>query len=490
MGYHGAPKEGISAFVACSALIKVNWGIGMMAMPYYLHKAGVQAGVAFFIFTMGLTYLSIDRLLRCADELAQRHARTADAIASLLEDKAALDTPLEVQAALDKAAQKLTFSGVVGGALGPIGEAVCVACIALSCIGSCIAYLKFIGDNMSSFVGGSLWHWVLGATFPVTLLTWLDDVSFLAGSNILGIALAVGFAVVIVVNAASSLSASDFAHTRDQGPAINPSVMNLAVATGLAVFCNEGIVVLSPAVRNSMQRPETYRTVLASAMVVFTVCYMIVALCGYTLYQGRESELSLSLPHGSLRSSIAVVLYCCQLVPSFAVVYFMAVEASEDAYLRLWCGHVAGRDMASAPFRELRSRFVACRTTGVWVSGVVALLVPSFGDFLALSGAVANSLSIYILPHLCYLAVFSNREQPHVAAFDDTDEAPGPSVPPEVASPLFNHLLSPEEVENLSRQRSRASLPGWDFLLSSIIILFGVVTSVVGTYASVVGLLK
>ena len=44
------------------ALLKINWGIGMMAMAYYISLLGAPCGVGFFVFTMLITYLGVDRL--------------------------------------------------------------------------------------------------------------------------------------------------------------------------------------------------------------------------------------------------------------------------------------------------------------------------------------------------------------------------------------------------------------------------------------------
>ena len=37
---------------AALLLTKINWGIGMIAMPFYLHSAGLGAGVIFFLLSM------------------------------------------------------------------------------------------------------------------------------------------------------------------------------------------------------------------------------------------------------------------------------------------------------------------------------------------------------------------------------------------------------------------------------------------------------
>ena len=432
-------------FSAGASLFKVNWGIGMMAMPYYLYKAGIVAGLIFFVLTMGLTYLSITRLLRVADEISRRGTK-----------------------------KQLSFSGIVGEVLGPRGEAISAFCICLSCFGSCIAYLKFIGDNMSKFVGGSAWAWVLGSSVPVTALAWLDDLKWLDGSNALGLACAAIFVVIIFINASMDLSWEEFEAFLDEKPGINDSPTSLFVATGLAVFCNEGIVVLSPSVRNGMKCPEKISMVLALVMAVFTTFYMAIALTGYALYGDDASDLALALPRDSARSRIAVILYSCQLVPTFAIVYFMAVEASEDIYLRLHQGYAAGRDLSSEAYKDHRRAFVGVRSGGVFLCATIALAVPSFGDFLALSGASANSMTIYILPFVCYLRLFHFKEEGH--------------TPGTHKESLGMSLIESDTTYGVDHSWLPSPLSSCDVVASLLVVLFGIATMIVGTYSSALGL--
>ena len=77
-GYPERPKPPSSRFAAACSLVKVNWGIGMLAMPYFLQEAGLVAGLLFFFASMGLTYLSIERLLLCEaidEQLVQQQDR-------------------------------------------------------------------------------------------------------------------------------------------------------------------------------------------------------------------------------------------------------------------------------------------------------------------------------------------------------------------------------------------------------------------------------
>ncbi|CAJ1386287.1 unnamed protein product [Effrenium voratum] len=46
-----AQSKDLSVFGAAVVIAKANWGIGMIAMPFYLHSAGLGAGLLFFLLS-------------------------------------------------------------------------------------------------------------------------------------------------------------------------------------------------------------------------------------------------------------------------------------------------------------------------------------------------------------------------------------------------------------------------------------------------------
>ena len=104
----------------------------------------------------------------------------------------------------------------------------------------------------------------------------------------------------------------------------------MPLALSLAAFCNEGIVILSPSTRSSMRRPDQFLTVTGLSIVYFTICYMAVGFLGNVRYAGHvqgQLALNIDISHGSEHmqlNRIAIVLYCVQLIPTYAVVYFCA----------------------------------------------------------------------------------------------------------------------------------------------------------------------
>ena len=56
---------------------KVNWGIGMIAMPFYLHAAGLEAGLLFFVLSMLLAWDAANVMHHLAQRLQETPERQA-----------------------------------------------------------------------------------------------------------------------------------------------------------------------------------------------------------------------------------------------------------------------------------------------------------------------------------------------------------------------------------------------------------------------------
>eukprot|EP01047_Picozoa_sp_COSAG01_P042220 COSAG01_NODE_3673_length_5808_cov_15.591872_6_plen_319_part_00 len=253
---------GQSQLSAAFTLIKCNWGIGMMGMPYMLDQAGTIAGVIMFVASMALTQLSIDRLLEVDAELLRQHRLRKRSVAAAAIGSAAKRTSAPAAAGLtqplwatdDSDSADLDYAGIMQRSLGGIGEWLAIASIVVSAWGSCIAYLKFISDN-----GGSLcrlctdptctacsittWGWVLVAAGPLAALAILDDVRFLAPASVVGLGSAFAFACVVVAGAFSHLSGEDVAHFFHTEPHVKWQTLPLAMS--IAAFCNEVSAVAS-----------------------------------------------------------------------------------------------------------------------------------------------------------------------------------------------------------------------------------------------------
>lgn len=285
--------------------------------------------------------------------------------------------------------------------LGKLGEQGAVLSLIIANWGSTIAWLKYIGDNLAHFlpeagVPGKVFSMI--ATVVILPCALIDDVSFLDRIGLLGLVAAQSFAWLIIGH--GIVDSGSFPAYVTNEPAIRWS--SLPVAMGIAVFCNEGIVVMSPSVHAAMRKPQHYRRALLAMLVYFTVNYLAVAVAGDYLFSYRvggvvKSEFSLSFDVTPLYR-IAVCLYICQLLLSFPSMLFVVFASSEDALQNV---------LDYTMTRKVRR---ALRVVIIVAMGSFAVAVPQFGDFLALSGGLGNSLGIYMLPHLALLRAAKHGE--------------------------------------------------------------------------------
>jgi amino acid permease len=184
------------------------------------------------------------------------------------------------------------------------------------------------------------------------------------------------------------------------------SLSTLPIGIGIASFCNEGIVVMSPTIEEGMKWKRNYRSALICSVVSLTMIYLLFAISGYALYfkakDGIQGALSMNFEVTSLNRA-AVVLYAVQLVMTYALVYFVCYNEVETRYYS--SRHIL---IGSEEHKQQHKRFLVLRFLFMVLSGMIALLVPQFGDFLALLGSLGNSLSIYILPNMCYLKLHAD----------------------------------------------------------------------------------
>ena len=129
----------------------------------------------------------------------------------------------------------------------------------------------------------------------------------------------------------------------------------------------------------------------------FTLCYMAVGLAGVALFYGNIlGDMSLNFETHHPIYSAAAVLYSVQLVPTYAVVFFVAYESLEGKFSRA----IGGTRDLHLSRRPAKLVFFFNRCLWIAISGFLALQVPHFGDFLGLIGALGTSLAVYILPQV------------------------------------------------------------------------------------------
>lgn len=205
-----------------------------------------------------------------------------------------------------------------------------------------------------------------------------------------------------------------------------------ALFFGTAIFSFEGISVVLP-LENNAENPDDFPTILNVGMVLVTLLYISMGTLGYlTFGPAICGSVTLNLPEEALYASVKI-LYSSVIFVSFAVQFYVPITflwpPIENKYLQ-------GKSDKSIMIWDLCFRYVL-----VIFICALAIAIPDLGDIISLIGAMASSMLALILP------------------------------------PLIDQLI----LYNTTRGKYY-----WvQCMKNAVIVLFGVVGMVVGTYVSI-----
>jgi hypothetical protein len=195
-----------------------------------------------------------------------------------------------------------TYGDLGERCFGRIGRHFTEATIILSQTGGTVAYLVFIGQNVSSVFAAEDGHGpltpatvVLALLLPVqAALSLVRSLSSLGQFSILADACTV-LAVATVVKQDLQLLAAR-GEQPFQGRAAVEGLWGVAFAAGFAVFCFEGFC-MTLALEASMADRSRFRSVLLQAIAGVTAVYVCFGACGYLAYGDATKDIiTLNLP--------------------------------------------------------------------------------------------------------------------------------------------------------------------------------------------------
>lgn len=353
---------------------------------------------------MLITIDVIFRLLAVRDALQQQRRQRASEINATATNEQQL---LETTCAMHDSDARVEddYAGVIRQALGPRSELLALVSIVVSMFGSLVAYALYIAENLARFVSPYChlpeWGWALLSVVPWLVLALADDVSFLAPFGAVGLACALGFSATLLYDTAAAVSWSSFTTWLRSLPVVEPNT--LLVAISIAAFCNEGVVVMALNVQSEMANPRSFPSAVTVALSFFALCYLAVGVAGFALYRDKVTSPISDAFDTSTINIVAVALYAAQLLPTYSLINWLTYSIVEQYVLR-WRRIPHG----SAKHNALKWKaFVPARWAATLLSAALALTVHRVGDFLALIGASANALGIYLLPHAAWLATFA-----------------------------------------------------------------------------------
>ncbi|XP_054796718.1 amino acid transporter AVT1I-like [Prosopis cineraria] len=203
----------------------------------------------------------------------------------------------------------------------------------------------------------------------------------------------------------------------------------LPAAASLYAFCYSAHPVF-PNLYTSMKNKHQFSNVLLVCFTLCTLIYAAIAVLGYLMFGSEvQSEVTLNLPKGKISSKVAIYTTLVNPITKYALMLTPIVDAIKATI--------------PSSFNKKKASHLVLSTALLLSTVVVALAVPFFGYLMSLVGALLSVSASFLVPCVCYLKISGNYKK-------------------------F----------------------GWDMIVNYAIILMGISIAAVGTYTSLVEIIK
>ncbi|CAK7342165.1 unnamed protein product [Dovyalis caffra] len=273
-----------SKFQTLGNIIVSVVGTGILGLPFAFRIAGWLAGSLGVIIAGIATFYCMLLLVQCKEKLASQEL-----------------TP-----------ETETYGDLGYKCMGNTGRYLTEFLIFTSQCGGAVAYLVFIGQNLSSVFKG---HGISSSSFifllvPIEIaLSWINSLSSLAPFSIFADTCNVLAMAIVVKEDVDKVISGEFRFSERK--AITSSIGGLPFAGGMAVFCFEGFG-MTLSLEASMKERGGFSSLLASALTGITLVYVLFGFSGYMAYGDETKDIiTLNLPHNW--STIAVQVMCSRL---------------------------------------------------------------------------------------------------------------------------------------------------------------------------------
>ncbi|KAF9164487.1 hypothetical protein BGX21_003273 [Mortierella sp. AD011] len=359
------PSQG-SSLKAFANIVCVVAGTGTLGLPYALRLGG-WIGVGILIFSLFMALYTSILLMKCLYYNGK---------------------------------YRLTSYPDIGfHAFGRAGSIAVWAFYAPLIIGAPIMYLILSGTELKNLItvvdmSTRTWIWISAAivAVPFVLMKTLKEVAIM---SIFG-ALATVVLVIVAVRGSIVDHSNPIYSDVNHDFVILP---NLPIAIASISFCFSGNIVYVH-VEESMRYPKSWNKVVAAALGSCTVLYLATAIPGYFTYGDRaQSPILANLPKDVFTKvgTIFIIAHVILAAPILLTTFALEIERRIGITVELH-----GEAMERV-YRILFRLFIA------GFCGAIACIVPYFGDFLSLLGALGNCTLIYVLPILCYFKLIGWR---------------------------------------------------------------------------------
>ncbi|KAJ9069358.1 hypothetical protein DSO57_1019357 [Entomophthora muscae] len=229
------------------------------------------------------------------------------------------------------------------------------------------------------------WTWISGFLILIPYLC-IKDMKEYVWLSILGVMTTVFTVVIACVLGLIHLPEL----TSIQHEPVNWTLMPVALST---IGFSFGGSVIYPHVESGMRDPKQWPRVLFLALLTVSGLYLLMGSVGYYVYgKGVRSPIMESLPDilANKIASIIITLHLILAAPLTLIAFSVELE------------RIVGWGMT---FR------LASRQVIMVLLTVNAAYMPSFGNFMALLGAISNLVVIFVAPVACHLKLFGWRNR-------------------------------------------------------------------------------
>ncbi|KAH9302975.1 hypothetical protein KI387_014558, partial [Taxus chinensis] len=377
----GYSKEGSASIAQAFGNIIVSIvGTGVLGLPYAFRISGWAASAFAILLSALLIYYCMMLLVKCRDKLEQLSN-----------------------------ASILSYGDLARHTYGKIGCYVVETMVIISQCGGSVAYLVFIGQNMSSVFTGSAdkTSFFICVFVPVEIaLAWVRTLTSLAPFSV--------FADVCNLLALAIVIKDDFGSFQglERVDAFT-SWQALPFIAGVAVFCFEGFS-MTLSLETSMKEPQKFGRVLGYAFFFLAIFYAGFGLIGYLAYGNETRDIvTLNLPNDWSTVAVKAGL-CMALLFTFPVMMHPVHEMFEMKLMKSFWFQKLSYSFSWVQLVLLK----ILRAGTVVILAVLALSVPGFGIFVSLVGSTVCALLAFVFPALIHLRTFKDSLNAPQKAFD------------------------------------------------------------------------
>uniref|UniRef100_A0A1D1Y3T6 Proton-coupled amino acid transporter 1 n=1 Tax=Anthurium amnicola TaxID=1678845 RepID=A0A1D1Y3T6_9ARAE len=356
-------------------------GTGVLGLPYAFRVAGWAAG-SLGVAAAGIsTYYCMTLLIECRNRLEEEEGGERTQIHS--------------------------YGDLGERGFGRRGRFLTELLVLVSQAGGSIAYLVFIGQNLSSVFSSSPHHPTIPpSTFVFLILLPLEAaLSFIRSLSAIAPFSALADACNLL--AMAIVLKDDFQVLGDLSRMGERAAFNglwgLPYAGGVAVFCFEGFSMTLP-LEASMADRDSFPWVLSRAFLGITLAYVCFGVFGYLAYgDGTRDIVTLNLPTDWSAAAVKVGL-CVGLAFTFPVMMHPIHDIVETRLKASgWFQKVSRRWRGSECFVVHLARMLL-----VVLMAVLASLIPGFGSFVAFVGGTVCALLSFVLPATFHLKLMGS----------------------------------------------------------------------------------